>query len=135
MPQNPHMAGDDAHARTRVGAVGTTPERPSGRQLGELHGAASCGADTNDWHPDSNDTEPELLAAYAELRESCPVAHSDAYGGFTTLFRYDHVAAAGRDAEAFLSDQPFVERRGSPPFIPLSLNGEDHLFFRRLLAR
>ena len=55
----------------------------------------------SDWHPDSDDTEPELLAAYSELRESRPVAHSDAYGGF----------------------------------IPLSLNGEDHLFFRRLLAR
>jgi cytochrome P450 len=89
----------------------------------------------SEWHPDPNDTEPELLAAYAELRESCPVAHSATYGGFTALFRYDDVVAAARDTEAFLSDQPFVERRGSPPFIPLSLNGDEHLFFRKLLAR
>jgi cytochrome P450 len=96
---------------------------------------ARVAAVLNGWHPDPNDTEPALLAAYAALRESCPVAQSATYGGFTALFRYDHVVTAARDTETFLSDQPFVERRGSPRFIPLSLNGDEHLFFRKLLAR
>ena len=88
----------------------------------------------NDWTPLPDSTEPQLLAEYARLRKSGPVAHSAGYGGFAALFRYDDIVAAARATETYLSDEPFLERRGSPPIIPLSLNGDDHVFYRRLSA-
>ena len=33
-------------------------------------------------------------ADYARLRSSCPVAHTDAWGGFWALMRYDDVKRA-----------------------------------------
>ena len=40
-------------------------------------------------------------ALYAELRARCPVARSDAYGGFWALFSYDDVCEAAADSKTF----------------------------------
>jgi cytochrome P450 len=90
--------------------------------------------DSVEWNSTDGATGDELLGVYETLREACPVAHSDDFGGFWSVFRYGDIAAAAKNPETYLSDQPFVERRGSPPMIPLSLNGERHLYFRKLLA-
>jgi cytochrome P450 len=87
-----------------------------------------------DWNPLDAATGEELFPVYAELRERCPVAHTSAYGGFWTLTRYEDIVAAAKDTATFESRQPFVERPGTPEFIPLSTNGERHTYFRRLLA-
>jgi cytochrome P450 len=88
----------------------------------------------DDWNPLDAGSGEELFPVYEKLRASCPVAHTSAYGGFWTLTRYEDVVAAARDTETFASRQPFVERPGTPEFIPLSSNGERHRHFRRLLA-
>jgi cytochrome P450 len=88
----------------------------------------------DDWDPLTASSGEELLPVYESLRERCPVAHTSAYGGFWTLTRYADIAAAARDTATFESRQPFVERPGTPEFIPLSTNGERHTYFRRLLA-
>jgi cytochrome P450 len=88
----------------------------------------------DDWDPLVVSSGDELFPVYDELRETCPVAHTSSYGGFWTLTRYADIAAAARDADTFESRQPFVERPGTPEFIPLSTNGERHRYFRRLLA-
>ena len=45
--------------------------------------------------------DPELakdpFPVYDDLRTQCPVAHSDAYGGFFVLTRYEDIEAAARD--------------------------------------
>ena len=87
-----------------------------------------------DWAPLEAPDGEALFPLYAELREVCPVAHTSAYGGFWTLSRYAEIEAAARDTATFESRQPFVERPGTPEFIPLSTNGERHAYFRRLLA-
>ena len=87
-----------------------------------------------DWNPLAAPTGEELLPVYGELRERCPVAHTSAYGGFWTLSRYADIVEAAKDTSTFESRQPFVERPGTPEFIPLSTNGERHTYFRRLLA-
>jgi cytochrome P450 len=87
-----------------------------------------------EWSSPDGATGDKLLEVYETLREDCPVAHSDDYGGFWSVFRYADIAVAAKNPDTYLSDQPFVERRGSPPMIPLSLNGERHLYFRKLLA-
>jgi cytochrome P450 len=46
---------------------------------------------------------------YAAMRERCPVAWSDSYGGFWVLSRYDDVAEVARD------DMTFSSRHDIPP--------------------
>jgi len=87
-----------------------------------------------DWDPLEAETGEELFPVYGELRVRCPVAHTSAYGGFWTFTRYDDIVEVAKDTETFESRQPFVERPGTPEFIPLSTNGERHTYFRRLLA-
>jgi cytochrome P450 len=87
-----------------------------------------------DWNPLEAPTGEALFPVYSDLRASCPVARSNAYGGFWTLSRYADIVAAAKDTATFESRQPFVERPGTPEFIPLSSNGERHTYFRRLLA-
>jgi cytochrome P450 len=88
----------------------------------------------DDWDPLAASSGDELFPVYDGLRDHCPVARTSAYGGFWTLTRYADIAAAARDTAVFESRQPFVERPGTPEFIPLSTNGERHKYFRRLLA-
>ena len=87
-----------------------------------------------DWSPTSDASGQALLGVYRRLRRECPVAYSDDFGGFWAIFGYDGIVAAAKDTKTFRSDQPFVERRESPELIPLSLNDERHLYFRKLLA-
>jgi cytochrome P450 len=69
-------------------------------------------------------------AAWAELRDTCPVAHSERMGGFWLLSRYDDVVEVARDAARF-------NNSGGPQFgtprPPLEVDRPEHSFFRRLL--
>jgi cytochrome P450 len=49
---------------------------------------------------------------YAQLRQRCPVAHTDTYGGFTVLTRYADVETAVKDDATFASKH--VIEAGSP---------------------
>lgn len=46
---------------------------------------------------------------YAEARRSCPVIHSELYGGYDVLTRYDDVQQAFRDYKTFASQRPVDE--------------------------
>ena len=48
----------------------------------------------NDFDPLAPETFTSFHEEFAELRQTCPVAHSDAYNGFWALTRYDDVVAA-----------------------------------------
>jgi cytochrome P450 len=54
-----------------------------------------------DWHPLSAEARADPPAAYARLRERCPVAWTDDLGGFWSVLRYEDVAAVARDTETF----------------------------------
>ena len=58
-------------------------------------------------HPDFDPLVPETFdsahAQYAELRARCPVAHSDAFGGFWALTRYDDVVTALSDHATYVT--------------------------------
>lgn len=73
---------------------------------------------------------------YAELRDRCPVAHSDAWGGFWALMKHDDVAAAAADWQTFLTSRqnviPKVAFTGRRP--PLHLDPPEHTPYRRALA-
>lgn len=73
---------------------------------------------------------------YAALRAKCPVAHSDAWGGFWALTKHEDVAAAAADWQTFITSRqnviPKVAFTGRRP--PLHLDPPEHTPYRRALA-
>jgi cytochrome P450 len=55
--------------------------------------------------PDFNETK---YARYREMRTKCPVAHSDAHGGYWLLAKYDDVFQVARDDKTFSSAREVV---------------------------
>jgi cytochrome P450 len=72
---------------------------------------------------------------YRELRKGCPVAHSDAWGGFWALMKHADVAAAAADSDTFITSKqnvvPKVAFTGRRP--PLHLDPPEHTPYRRAL--
>ncbi len=90
-----------------------------------------------DFDPDAAASPEESHALYARLRQECPVARSDRYGGFWALTRYLDVAAAASDSTTFLSSVRAVvpsDPRGlrRPP---LNYDAPAHTPYRRALDR
>ena len=96
-----------------------------------------------DWAKDFDHTD-EVWAAdpypiWDELRQGCPVAHSDRYGGVWLPTRHDDVAAIAYDTEHFTSRSvvvtghrpPDLSPRGIAP--PISSDPPFHQGARRLL--
>ena len=73
---------------------------------------------------------------YARLRGECPVAHSDAWGGFWALMKYADVAAAAIDSDTYITSKqnvvPKVAFTGRRP--PLHLDPPEHTPYRRALS-
>ncbi len=83
---------------------------------------------------------------FAEMRRTCPVAHSDAWDGFYVLTRYEDGQAALRDYRTFSSARevagntkggavlPAVPNIDGVPNIPADLDPPDHAYIRRVLS-
>ncbi len=73
---------------------------------------------------------------YARLRRECPVAHSDAWGGFWALMKHADVSRAAADSEHFITSKqnvvPKVAFTGRRP--PLHLDPPEHTPYRRALS-
>ncbi|CAN5221783.1 cytochrome P450 [soil metagenome] len=90
-------------------------------------------------HKDFDALAPETFdspyAVYAELRARCPVAHSDAWGGFWALMSYDDVRMAAGDSARFVTSVqnvvPKVAFTGRRP--PLHLDPPEHTPYRAAL--
>jgi cytochrome P450 len=54
-------------------------------------------------HLDSSLSAADVRRAHAEMRERCPVVHSDRHGGFDYVTRYADVRAALTDPATFSS--------------------------------
>lgn len=88
-----------------------------------------------DFDPRVPETFDSAHAEYAELRARCPVARSDAYGGFWALTRYDDVVRALADPSTFVTSVqnvvPKVAFTGRRP--PLHLDPPEHTPYRAAL--
>jgi cytochrome P450 len=72
------------------------------------------------------------------IREHQPLLHSDLYGGFWLLTRYDDVTAAALDCEAFTSAVPGTTlipatQPRTYPLLPLELDPPEHSVYRALV--
>jgi cytochrome P450 len=82
-------------------------------------------------------------ATYKQLRQSCPIAQSDAHGGFKVVTRYRDVVTIAKDTNRFSSAHD-IDGTGNgyqgvtipaPPVrsIPVELDPPDHTKYRKLL--
>ena len=88
-----------------------------------------------DFDPLQPETFDSALEEFARLRQECPVAHTDAWGGFWALTRYADVRAAAGDPKTFITSVqnvvPRVAFTGRRP--PLHLDPPEHTPYRRAL--
>lgn len=89
-----------------------------------------------DFDPLRPETFDSAHADYARLRSTCPVAHSEAWGGFWALMKHADVALAAADSTTFITSRqnvvPAVAFTGRRP--PLHLDPPEHTPYRRALA-
>lgn len=89
-------------------------------------------ADFDPLQPEAFDT---FHREFAELRERCPVARSEAWNGFWAVLRYDDVVAVAGDPDRFTTTVqnvvPKVAFTGRRP--PLHLDPPEHTPYRRAL--
>lgn len=97
-----------------------------------------------DWATDFDHTDDVWAAdpypIWAELRKTCPVAHTDRYGGVWLPTRYDDVAAIAYDTDRFTSRSVVVSEFRPPMELapqgiapPISSDPPFHKDARRLL--
>jgi cytochrome P450 len=91
---------------------------------------------TQDFDPLAPEDFDSPHVEYARLRRECPVAHSDAWGGFWALMKYADVARAAADSELYITSKqnvvPKVAFTGRRP--PLHLDPPEHTPYRRALS-
>lgn len=88
-----------------------------------------------DFDPLAPETFDSAHAEYAQLRSKCPVAYSDAYGGFWALTRYGDIADVLSQPERFITSVqnvvPAVAFTGRRP--PLHFDPPEHTPYRAVL--
>ncbi|SOB88233.1 Cytochrome P450 [Sphingomonas guangdongensis] len=91
---------------------------------------------SHDFDPLQLETFDSPHVEYARLRQGCPVAHSDTWGGFWALMKHADVAEAAADWRSFVTSKqnvvPKVAFTGRRP--PLHLDPPEHTPYRRALA-
>ncbi len=99
------------------------PTAPNTRSRSRSDPMSAHHPPVRDWATDFDHTDPEWVAdpypIWDELREPCPVAHSDRYGGVWLPVRHDDVAEVAYDTEHFTSRSVIVsETRPGPLDLP-----------------
>ena len=91
---------------------------------------------SDDFNPLLPETFDSAQVEYRAMRETCPVAHSDTWGGFWALMKHDDVVAAAADWRTFQTSTqnvvPKVAFTGRRP--PLHLDPPEHTPYRRALS-
>jgi cytochrome P450 len=129
------MTADD---RFSYGLRDEGTDRPAGTRSEIITGQVS------DWATDFSHLEPEWSAdpyrIQDDLRQRCPIAHTERFGGAWLPTRYDDVAAIAYDTERFSSRAIIVSNFRPPPELapvggspPISSDPPFHHDARKLL--
>jgi cytochrome P450 len=117
------MSGHARERSDRAEPVGGPVSRPGDEAGG------------SDFDPLDAGSRPDPHANYAGLRDRCPVAHSDRFGGFWAVTTYADVLAVTADPTTFISSVqnvvPRVQTTGKRP--PLHVDPPEHTAFRQAL--
>jgi cytochrome P450 len=89
-----------------------------------------------DFDPVSPQAQRDPHTVYRGLRGSCPIAHSNRWGGFWALSRYDDIVDVTRRHEEFVNSVqnvvPAVTTTGRRP--PLHLDPPEHTLWRKAMS-
>ncbi len=72
----------------------------------------------------------------ADLRSRCPVAHSDAYGGFYVVTKYEDIKRVALDDETFSSAETILippKKNAGQKSIPIEMDPPEFLEYRRIM--
>lgn len=85
--------------------------------------------------PTVSDTAVDPHGLYRAMRAHCPVAHSDRFGGFWAVTKYDDVRRVLTESDTFITSVqnivPKIAFTGRRP--PLHLDPPEHTVYRRVL--
>ncbi|GBG39423.1 cytochrome P450 [Mycobacterium montefiorense] len=85
-------------------------------------------------HTDSSVPAAAVRQLYKDMLQHCPIAHSERYGGFDYVNRYDDVRGALHDNARFSSaDGIFIPQNGFPKIPALEDDPPDHTVLRQLM--
>ncbi len=88
-----------------------------------------------DFDPLQPETWGSAQHVYAKLRARCPVAHSDQWGGFWALTKYEDIVSVARNSRSFVTSVqnvvPRVPYTGKRP--PLHVDPPEHSGYRRAM--
>ncbi|WP_019873368.1 cytochrome P450 [Sporichthya polymorpha] len=96
----------------------------------------STGTKTADWSPLVPDADGTYAARFKDMRERCPVAWSDDFGGFWALTKHEDIVKACKDPGTFSSQQQFAVPHLDLgfPWLPLQSDPPDHGPYRQVLT-
>ncbi|MGN7201369.1 cytochrome P450 [Arthrobacter sp. SAFR-044] len=88
----------------------------------------------NEFDPLYDETFDNSHVYYEEMRRNCPVAHSEAFGGFWALFKYEDIVRIQTEHENFSTAEknvvpPATRNQGRRP--PLHFDPPEHDAYRR----
>ena len=101
--------------------AGTEPLTGAGESAASYKPTPGARPPVADWATDFDHAHPDYAARapeiWDELRETCPVAHSDRYGGTWLPVRHEDVSAIAKDTDTF-SSNGVVVHDGRPDIPP-----------------
>ena len=108
---------------------GVSPETQTATSAGDRARAFTFfDVDTSGQHP---------WPLLEELRAECPVAKSDAFGGYWVMTRYEDILRVFRDDRHFSTRRAFIPFFSDPVFgqvLPNEIDPPDHPRYRKLMA-
>ncbi|MDF2822632.1 MAG: cytochrome [Mycobacterium sp.] len=85
-------------------------------------------------HNDSSVSAADMRQAYTDMREQCPVAHSERFGGFDYVSRYADVREILSKSDTFTSGEGvFIPDTGVPRVPPLEFDPPAHTTLRKMM--
>lgn len=91
----------------------------------------------HDLDPLEAETFTSAHTRYRDMREHCPVAHSETYGGFWALLRYEDVVSVLKDSDTYTTSVqntvPKFAFTGRRP--PLHFDPPEHTAYRKIINR
>lgn len=85
-------------------------------------------------HNDSSVPAAEMRRAYADMREQCPIAHSERFGGFDYVSRYADVREILSNSDTFTSGEGvFIPDTGVPRVPPMEFDAPAHTTLRKMM--
>lgn len=99
-----------------------------------LHTSTHTSRITEFDHNDPSVPADRVRQIYADMREGCPVAHSDRSGGLDYVSRYEDVRRILADNSMFnTTDGVFIPPSGLPSIPPLEYDPPEHTVLRTLM--